>query len=72
MICSDGLTDLVETDDIEEILEKYTVPMEMVHIMVLRKPLADRYKDVDEWERKSQTVYTDNCLYSIGIPHNVK
>lgn len=42
------------------------------HIMVLRKPLADRYKDVDEWERKSQTVYTDNCLYSIGIPHNVK
>lgn len=36
------------------------------------EPLADRYKDVDEWERKSQTVYTDNCLYSIGIPHNVK
>ena len=33
MICSDGLTDLVETDDIEEILEKYTVPMEMVHML---------------------------------------
>lgn len=42
------------------------------HIIVLRKSLSDRYENVDEWHRKSQTIYTDNSLYSIGIPHNEK
>lgn len=42
------------------------------HIIVLRKSLSDRYRNVDEWHRKSQTIYTDNSLYSIGIPHNEK
>ena len=39
------------------------------HIIVLRESLIDRYRDVDNWNRKSQTIYTDNSLYSIGIPH---
>lgn len=39
------------------------------HIIVLRESLTDRYRDVDSWSRKSQTIYTDNSLYSIGIPH---
>lgn len=33
LLCSDGLTDLVEIDDIEEIIEKYPAPIEMVHML---------------------------------------
>lgn len=39
------------------------------HVIVLRHSLNDRYRDVDNWDRLSQTIYTDNSLYSIGIPH---
>ena len=39
------------------------------HILVLRKSLTNRYHDVDNWNRKSQTIYTNSSLYSIGIPH---
>lgn len=39
------------------------------HILVLRESLTDRYRDVHSWSRKSQTIYTANSLYSIGIPH---
>lgn len=39
------------------------------HIIVLRESLTDRYRDVDSWKRKSQTIYTYTSLYSIGIPH---
>lgn len=31
LICSDGLTDMVELDDIEEIIRMYTAPIQMVH-----------------------------------------
>ena len=33
LICSDGLTDMVEFDDIEDIMEKYPAPIEMVHML---------------------------------------
>lgn len=31
LICSDGLTDMVELDDMEEIIGMYTAPIQMVH-----------------------------------------
>ena len=37
-------------------------------IIVLRPSLASRYSGIANWPRKSQTVYTENSLYSIGIP----
>ena len=37
-------------------------------IWILRDELSDRYRDVDQWERKSQVINSNNSLYAIGIP----
>ncbi len=39
------------------------------NIYILKDSLSERYRNVDNWERESQLVLSDNRLYAIGIPH---
>lgn len=37
-------------------------------IWLLRDELSDRYLNVEQWERKTQVINSNNSLYAIGIP----
>lgn len=35
---------------------------------ILRDELSERYRNIEQWERKSQVINANNSLYAIGIP----